>query len=199
MGQPNLVKNLEKKFGKHMQDIWSHKTPGTHKFLIMRPMIYGEKISAKDQWEYKSAVGMLLYLVKHSCPNLANVTIELSKANDGANPTVYKELLSVIRYVLDTKNLWLKIESMGNSNKPYKIVCFSDSDYAGGPVSRSSIHGIILYELGILVSWQSKSKKSVLLSSSEVEYVALSEAVKEEMFMIQLLGRIKMLLNNESQ
>ena len=33
--------------------------------------------------------------------------------------------------------------------------------------------------------------KSVSLSSSEVEYVALSEAVKEEMFVVQLLGSMK--------
>ena len=61
---------------------------------------------------------MLLYLVKHSCPNLANVTRELSKANDGANPAAYKELLHVIKYVLNMKNLVLKIEPTGNSNKP---------------------------------------------------------------------------------
>ena len=61
---------------------------------------------------------MLLELVKHSCPNLANVTRELSKVNDGANPTAYEDLLHVIRYVLDTKNLGLKIKPTGNSNEP---------------------------------------------------------------------------------
>ena len=76
---------------------------------------------------------MLLYLVKHSHPNLANVTRELSKTNDGANPTAYKELRHVIRYVIDKKNLGLTIEPMGNLNKPWKIIYFRDSDYAGDP------------------------------------------------------------------
>ena len=71
---------------------------------------------------------MLLYLVKHSCPDLANTTRGLSKANDGANPVAYKELLCVIKYILNTKNLGLKIEPMGNSNKPWDIMCFSNSD-----------------------------------------------------------------------
>ena len=65
---------------------------------------------------------MLFYLVKHSCPNLANATRELSKANNGANPSAYKELLHVIRYVLDTKNLGLKIKPMGNSKEPWEII-----------------------------------------------------------------------------
>ena len=79
---------------------------------------------------------MLLYLVKHSHPNLANATRELSKANGGANPAAYKELLHVIKYVLNMKNLGLKIKPTGNSNKPWEIVCFSHSNYAGDPVSR---------------------------------------------------------------
>ena len=36
-----------------------------------------------------------------------------------------------------------------------------------------------------------KSQKSVFLSSSEEEFIALSEAVKEVMFVVQLLGSMK--------
>ena len=96
---------------------------------------------------------MLLYLVKYSCPDLANATRELSKANDSVNPVAYRELLYVIKYVIDTKNLWLKIKPTGNFDKPWEIVCFSNSDYAGDPVSRRSISGFIFYVLGVPVSW----------------------------------------------
>ena len=42
LGQPYLIKNLEKKFGHHIINIQSHKVPGTSKFLIVRPMIESE-------------------------------------------------------------------------------------------------------------------------------------------------------------
>ena len=45
-------------------------------------MIDGEKNSAKDQKEYQSGLGMLLFLVKHSKSDIANVTSKLSKTND---------------------------------------------------------------------------------------------------------------------
>ena len=90
--------------------------------------------------------------MKHLHCELAIVTRELSKANDHANPAAYKEMLCVIKYAIDTKNLGLKIKSTGNSNKPWEIVCFSDSDYAGDPVSRHS-SGFVLYVLGVPVSW----------------------------------------------
>ena len=61
---------------------------------------------------------MLLYLVKHLCPHLANMIRELSKANDGANSAAYKELLHVIKYVIDMKYLGLKIEPRGIPTNP---------------------------------------------------------------------------------
>ena len=133
-----------------------------------------KKISTKDQRDYGLGVGMLLYLVKHLHPNLANTTRELSKANDSANHVAYKELLCVVKYVIDTNNIGLKIKPMGNSNKPWEIVCFSYSECAGELVSRQSIIGFVLYVLSVPISWGSKSQKSVSLSSSEEEYIALS-------------------------
>ena len=127
----------------------------------MRPTEECEKLSVEDQKSYRSGMGMLLYLVKHSRPDIANTTRELSKANDGANRAAYKELLRVIKYVIKMENLGLRLEPMGNSNKPWEIVCFSDSDYAGDPVSRRSISGFVLYVLGIPVSWQSNRKSTL--------------------------------------
>ena len=90
LGQFHVIKNMEKKFGKHVQDVWSHKTPDMPKFLIIRSVVDNEKISTKDQKEYQLGEGMMLYLVKHLHLNLANMTRELSRANDGANPVAYK-------------------------------------------------------------------------------------------------------------
>ena len=95
-----------------------------------------EKISVEDQRIFWSDEGMFLYLVKHSRPDIANATRELSKANDGANPAAYKELLCMIKYIIETENLGLRLEPMGNSNEPWKIICCSNSDYVGDPVSR---------------------------------------------------------------
>ena len=45
-----------------------------------------EKISPEDKHKYQSRVGMPLYPAKNSQSKAANVTRELSKANNGANP-----------------------------------------------------------------------------------------------------------------
>ena len=89
----------------------------------------------------------------------------------------------MIQYVLDNKNFGLKFEPTGNTKKPWEIACFSDSNL----VSRRSVSDYIIYILGVIVSLQSNTQKSVTLLSSDAEWIALSEAGKEVTFMIQLL------------
>ena len=129
---------------------------------------------------------MLLYLVKHSRPDIANAVRELSKALDGTSPAAYKELLRVLKYVVDTKHLALKLKP--KLEDKWELVAFSDSDYAGDAETRISIAGFILYLCGAPISWRSKGQKGVTLSSSEAEFVALSEAAKEVKFVYQVIS-----------
>jgi hypothetical protein len=49
------------------------------------------------------------------------------------------------------------------------------------------VTGFIIYLLGAPICWRSKGQKGVTLSSSEAEYVAMLEAVKEIRFIYFLL------------
>ena len=86
------MENLEKKFGNDVQHIRSTKTLGTPNFGIVCPTNYDEKISPERQKQYHSGVGMLLFLMKHSHPDISNSVRELSKVHDGANMAAYKEM-----------------------------------------------------------------------------------------------------------
>ena len=80
---------------------------------------------------------------------------------------------------MDTKEYGLKIEPKQNQElEEFKMEMFTDSDYAGDAETRISITGYCLFLQGVAISWRSKSQKSVTLSSSEAEYLALSEAAK---------------------
>jgi hypothetical protein len=137
---------------------------------------------------------MLLYLVKHSRPDIANAVRQLSKVLDGSTEASYKEMLRVIKYVLDTKTLGLKFEPTMTKGEPWDIVVYTDSDYASDPVSRRSVSGYIIYVHGVPICWKSKAQQSVTLSSTEAEWVALSEAIKEVIFLINLLGSMRIIV-----
>ena len=51
---------------------------------------------------------MILFLVKHSRPDIANETRKRSKTNYSVNPAAFHKLLCVMMFVLDMKNLGFK-------------------------------------------------------------------------------------------
>ena len=73
---------------------------------------------------------MLLNLEEHSWPDIANMTQELSKIVDGENQAAFLEIHQVIKYVLHSRSLELKLEPNGSEKEPHDIVCFIDNDYA---------------------------------------------------------------------
>ena len=65
----------------------------------------------KDLWiddelqtKYRSGIGMLLFLIKYSHPDISNSVRDLSKGNKGANPAHFKKLLRTIRSVLSMRD-----------------------------------------------------------------------------------------------
>ena len=69
----------------------------------------------------------------------------------------------------------------------WALKAMNDSDFASDKETRISVFGYIIYFCGIPIAWRSKGMKSVVLSTTEAEYMALSEVVKEPKFIVQLL------------
>jgi hypothetical protein len=107
---------------------------------------------------------------------------------DGANQAQEKELKRMIGYTIQTKEKVLKTEAKTST---WDIVAYSDSDSAGDKDDRKSITGYVIFASVSAISWKSKSQPCVTLSSTEAEYVALNETVREVKFIIQLLKTIR--------
>ena len=59
--------------------------------------------------------------------------------------------------------------------------------FAAGKDTRLSVSGYMVYLCGVLISWKSKGQRVVALSSTEAEYMAFSELVREVLYIKQLL------------
>ena len=164
-------------------------TPGTPRFTARRLENLEDKVSPEEHETYRSGVGTLLYLTKHSRPDICIPVRELSKTMDAPAPVHLKEMYKLIRFVLSTKDYGLKFELMKDIKK-WALKALSDSDFDSGEETKISVFGYIIYFCGIPIAWRSKGMKSVVLSTTEAEYMALSEVVKELEFIVQLLQTI---------
>ena len=97
-----------------------------------------------------------------------------------------KQMYKLIRFVLSTKDYGLKFELM-NDMKKWALKALSDIDFTSDKETRISVFGYIIYFWRIPIAWGRKGMKSVVLSTTEAEYMGLSEIVKELKFIVQLL------------
>ena len=96
------------------------------------------------------------------------------------------EMYRVISFVFAAKTLGLMMVPIFNDGI-WKLEALSDSDFANDKDTRYSVYGHIIYFCGVPVTWKSKSMKSVVLSKTEAEYVAVSEVDKEIKILYQML------------
>ena len=73
----------------------------------------------------------------------------------------------------------------------WALKALSESDFASDKETRLSVFGYIICFCGIPTAWRSKGMKSVVLPTTEAEYMALSEVVKELKFIVQLLQTMR--------
>ena len=137
-----------------------------------------------DQHTYQSMVGSLLYAAMATRPDIAQAVSAVSKFNanpDAAHLTAVKRIL---RYLKGTANFALKYEQSDSR----ALIGFSDADWAGDQDDRHSTTGNVFLLSGGAVSWLSKKQATVALSTAVAEYIALSQAAQEGIWLKRLLS-----------
>lgn len=101
-------------------------------------------------------------------------------------PTVehWQALKRIVRYLQGTKKLMLQFKRNPTSSP---LVGYVDADWASDTEDRKSVSGYLFHVFGSTVTWCSKKQTTVATSSSEAEYIALSAAVAESLWLQGIL------------
>ena len=134
---------------------------------------------------YQRLIGSLMYLAVMSRPDIAYSISYLSQFNNCHNETHFNHAKRVLKYLQKTKHYCLKY-----SKDNLELKGFVDADWASDTLDRKSYTGFCFTMCGSVISWQSRKQKTVSLSSTEAEYVALSEATREAIYLRNLMYEI---------
>jgi hypothetical protein len=150
------------------------------------PMEKGTTTSPELRSRFQTVIGSLLYLMLGTRPDIAFAVTKL--AQFAANPSQdhLDKALYICRYLVGTQSYQLTYE--GHSGQG--LAACADSDWASDPTGRRSQTGFFLKLAGGLISWTSKAQKTVALSSTEAEYMALSDCSRQVVWMHTLLGEL---------
>lgn len=147
------------------------------------------EISSK---QYQSLIGSLMYAAIATRPDIMYAVSALSCFNNCPRRSQWTSAKRVLRYLKGTANLSLCFRS---TSKP--LTGFVDADWGGDVDTRTSRTGYIFKLAGAAVSWESRKQRSVATSSTEAEYMALTEASREAVYLRRLLNELKLIQLNQ--
>lgn len=125
---------------------------------------------------YKSVVGSLMYAQQGTRPELSFVVGVLGRHAAAPRAQHWHLAKRVLRFLKYTRTLGLKFRK---PHGPEALVAYSDSDWSGDPDTSRSTSGYVFLYGTSAISWSSRRQKLVALSSTEAEYIALSNLGQE--------------------
>ena len=127
------------------------------------------------QWvPYTSAVGSLMYAMVCTRPDIAHVVGTVSRFLSNPGREHWNAVKWILRYLHGIVDMRLCF----GGDKP-TLLGYLYSDMAGDIDSRRFTLGYLIKFAGGVVTWQSKLQKCVALSTTEAEFIAITEACKE--------------------
>lgn len=154
------------------------------------PMIFSncnEAEADESGYPYREAVGSLLYLANKTRPDISYaVSYESRSLNEPSSQDI-ANVKRTMRYLKGNLNDCVMYKTASNSKK---LVAYSDADYAGDLKTRRSTTGYIIFYAGGPVAWCSKKQPIVALSSTEAEFIAAADCVKEILYLKTLIEEL---------
>ena len=127
-----------------------------------------------------------MYLSVGTRPDITYIVSHLARFSTKPITDHWNAVKRVMRYLRGTTRLGI-YQSSECSNE---VIGYSDVDWAGDINDRKSTSGYIFKLNGGAVSWRSKKQSCVALSTAEAEYIALSAAAQESLWLNQLISEL---------
>jgi hypothetical protein len=186
MTQKGLIKKIIETAG--MSDCNPNWTPASTTPLGLDPD--GEPMN--ESWNYRSVVGMLLYLTTNTRPDLGFCVSQIARFIHGPKKSHATAVKTIIRYLHRTADKGMIVKPTGKLN----LENYCNCDFAGifsvepgeSPVSVKSRTGFIIFLAGCPLVWKSQLQSTIALSIFHSEYNGLSHSMR---IMIPLRGLLE--------
>jgi hypothetical protein len=131
---------------------------------------------------YQQAVGSILYLTQCTRPDIAYAVNNVSRYNNCFGKSHWIAVKRIMRYLKGTAHMKLAFRKQHG----HRIYGYTDADWAADMDERKSCTGYVFIRSGCAITWNSRRQQTVALSTTEAEYMALSAASQEAIWLKQL-------------
>ena len=151
------------------------------------PLRGGLKLESFDEAEetescpLRELVGGLMWLAISTRPDISNAVRSVARYCSTPKAVHWKAALGILADINGTSDFGITYQR--GTLASISLEVFAVADYAIKATDRRSVFGEAIICGGACVYWFSRTQKCVTLSTSEAEYVALGDAVKELLFL----------------
>jgi transposase InsO family protein len=163
---------------------------------VSTPLATGTRLTKSEdnsvndiQPMYQAMVGSLMYAMLCTRPDIAYAVQQLSQFSSKPTNAHFQAAKRVLRYLQGTQGTSLTYKPSGNTKTAIQGYC--DANFAADD-DRKSISGYVFMLAGAPISWQAKKQSTIALSTVEAEYTAMTQAVKEAIWLQNLLKDLGM-------
>ncbi|CAB0019909.1 unnamed protein product [Nesidiocoris tenuis] len=163
---------------------------------VTTPMITGLQLKKNENTEelknypYQNLIGALIYIAVATRPDISFSVSYLSQFNNCYGKDHWLAAKRILKYLKGTSHLTLTY-----SPTKTPLQGLSDADWAASQIDRRSYTGYCFQYAGGAISWEARKQKTVALSSTEAEYMCLTEAAKEAVHLYTLSNDLGMSQN----
>lgn len=126
-----------------------------------------------------------MYLATGTRPDIAHAVSMMSQFNNNHGRIHWTMAKRILRYLKGSIKLGLVFRKTDRA-----LVGFVDADWGNCTLDRRSYTGSTFLLAGAAISWESRKQRTVALSSTEAEYMSLTDAAKEAVFLIGFLREL---------
>ena len=177
LSQPFLINRIIKALGLE-DDSKTHDTPATDVLTSDK-----DGIQFNEKWSYRSIQGMLTYLTGSTRPDIQFAVHQTSRFCNNPKDSHTKAIKRIGRYLKCTSDKGI----IFNPNESLGFEDWADADFVGGwnlkdsssmrsALSRS---GFVIKFAGCPIIWSSKLQSEIALSTTEAEYISLSQSLRD--------------------
>jgi len=135
---------------------------------------------------YASAVGSLMYWMVYTRPDLSQTISIVSRYIHDPDRDHWEAVKWILWYIKGTIDISLAFKKDVASKQ--ECIWYVDSDYAGDLDKCQSTTGYVFTLSQSPVSWGSTLQSTIALSTIEAEYMSMTEAMKEAIWLQELLN-----------
>jgi transposase InsO family protein len=140
--------------------------------------------------QFQQVIGSLLYIMIGTQPDIAYAVTKLSQFAANPNKDHLDRAMYICHYLLGTSDYALVYDGKSDGG----LLAYADSDWASDPITRKSTTGYLVKLANGVFCWNSRVQKSIVLSSTEAEYMLLADTSRQLVWIRSLFEEIGIIL-----